>query len=309
MNIKISVVIPAYNEELFLPRLLKSLKKQTFKEKFEVIVVDNNSTDKTVSVAKSFNAKVVVEKNQGYAQSCNRGFFAAKGEIIARADADYVVPEGWLQEIYDTFKKDSSLIGIGGPTYPLESTWLENVFYYPFVLIWMYILKVFRRGYLFPNMAVKKEAFYKTGGWNTKIAFGEDQNMCVQLKEIGEVGIVPNMYVYTSVRKLRFLGLFKHLFGYSFANQINMAFGIQKFVGMESVRVVPLQAPRPDKPGFYLFFMPIVVSMLVLLGTIFLSVKPVQADVIKEGSKLAIVHIQTKITNFKKQFSNIQNAH
>jgi len=83
----ISVIIPAANEEKTLPFCLASLKKQTFSN-FEVIVIDNNSTDKTAAVAQKFGAKVVSEKKQGIIYARERGFQEAKGEIIARTDAD-----------------------------------------------------------------------------------------------------------------------------------------------------------------------------------------------------------------------------
>jgi len=57
----ISVIIPVFNEEKFLPRCLESLKNQKFKD-FEIIVVDNNSTDKTAEIAKKFNVILVSEK-------------------------------------------------------------------------------------------------------------------------------------------------------------------------------------------------------------------------------------------------------
>jgi glycosyltransferase involved in cell wall biosynthesis len=68
----ISVIIPAFNEEEFLGNCLLSLKKQDFKD-FEIIVVDNNSTDKTGEIAKKFGVILVSEKNQGVAFARNIG--------------------------------------------------------------------------------------------------------------------------------------------------------------------------------------------------------------------------------------------
>jgi glycosyltransferase involved in cell wall biosynthesis len=77
----LSVIIPAFNEEKFLPRCLESLKNQKFKD-FEIIVVDNNSTDKTAEIAKKFNVILVSEKSQGVAYARNKGAEIAKGEIL-----------------------------------------------------------------------------------------------------------------------------------------------------------------------------------------------------------------------------------
>jgi glycosyltransferase involved in cell wall biosynthesis len=62
----ISVIIPARNEEKNLPELLESLKNQTYKKKFEIIVVDGKSKDRTREIAKSYGCRVIVQKEIGY---------------------------------------------------------------------------------------------------------------------------------------------------------------------------------------------------------------------------------------------------
>lgn len=90
-NSKISVIIPAFNEENFLPKCLESLKKQDFKD-FEIIVVDNNSKDKTSEISKKFGVKILKEKNQGAAFAREAGFLKARGKIIATTDANTILP-------------------------------------------------------------------------------------------------------------------------------------------------------------------------------------------------------------------------
>ena len=259
---KISVVIPAYNEELLLPKLLQSLQKQTFSLPYEVIVVDNNSTDKTASIAKAFGATVISEKKRGYAYACNAGFEASKGEIIARADADYIQPKDWLLKIWNAFEKDKKLVALGGPLYPLESTLLENIIYYPGIVIWMSILKILGRGFLFPNMALRKDIFPKTGGFDTHLQFGEDTEMCLKLKRLGKVAYIPSIYVYTSIRKMRSLGFIQSVFGYSIGNQIAMWMGKQAKIGLEVVRVIPNEKPRQYQPWIFLYAAPCIIMLL-----------------------------------------------
>ena len=85
----LSIVIPTFNEEKFLPHLLKSLKEQTFKD-FEIIVADNNSTDATRSVAINVGAKVV--KGGLPARGRNNGAKVARGEWLLFLDADVILP-------------------------------------------------------------------------------------------------------------------------------------------------------------------------------------------------------------------------
>lgn len=111
---RISVVIPAYNEEKYLGACLESLMKQT-KKPFEIIVVDNNSTDKTAEIAKSFEGVSVIKvMEQGITPTRNAGFNAAKGDIIARTDADTLVPEDWVEHIERIFS-NNDVSGVSGP--------------------------------------------------------------------------------------------------------------------------------------------------------------------------------------------------
>lgn len=111
---KVSVVIPAYNEGKYIEKCLKSIVEQIEKPD-EVIVVDNNCVDKTVEIAKSFGARVIKEEKQGMISARNAGFNAVRSDIIARTDADTVLPNDWILKIKEHFK-DSSLGALSGPT-------------------------------------------------------------------------------------------------------------------------------------------------------------------------------------------------
>lgn len=95
----VSVVIPALNEQQTLPACLDALAAQTEKP-FEVIVVDNGSSDKTVEIAARYPFVTVLhEPTQGRVYARNAGFAAARGDVIARIDADAIVPPDWVAHI------------------------------------------------------------------------------------------------------------------------------------------------------------------------------------------------------------------
>ena len=96
--LKISVIVPAYNEEKYIAQCLKSLTDQTFKD-YELIVVNNNSTDDTEKAAKKCVNKIFLEKKKGYIHAVNRGVKEAKGKIITFCDADSMYPRDWLEKI------------------------------------------------------------------------------------------------------------------------------------------------------------------------------------------------------------------
>lgn len=109
---KVSVVIPAYNEEKYIHACLTSLENQVEKPD-EIILVDNNCTDNTVKIAKRFGVRIVGEKRQGITYARNRGFNEAKYEIIARCDADAILVKDWVKKIKENFenKRLAALVG------------------------------------------------------------------------------------------------------------------------------------------------------------------------------------------------------
>lgn len=113
--IKVSVVIPVFNEEDQLEDCLSALDAQTV-QPAEVIVVDNNSTDKSVEIAKKYKARVIKETQKGVLYARNTGFDNAKFEIIGRLDADSRVDSDWIERLITDFE-DTELAAVGGPNY------------------------------------------------------------------------------------------------------------------------------------------------------------------------------------------------
>jgi len=112
----ISVIIPVKNSEKFLPRCLKSLNNLNYpKDKYEVILSDSDSTDKTREIAASMGAKVVDAGGPSVCVGRNSGFKEARGEVIAFSDADCVMDKDWLMNAVKYFK-DSKVACVGGPS-------------------------------------------------------------------------------------------------------------------------------------------------------------------------------------------------
>lgn len=198
----VSVVIPAFNEEKFISKTLQSLLKQNFKN-FEVIVVDNNSTDKTAELAKSFGAIVLFEPCKGISNARQKGFLSAKGTIIASTDADTILPPNWLSHIIQRFEKDKNLIGIGGIFKYYSGSIIVRLvvdyFLYPLLLL----DKICSGGWIFmgSNFSVKKQAFLDIGGFNTELVLNEDVELSYRLRKIGKIKLDPNLCVKTSGRR------------------------------------------------------------------------------------------------------------
>ncbi len=202
-KIDISVVIPAYNEQELLPLCLKSLLEQDFKGSYEIIVVDNNSTDKTYLIAKKLGVVVIKETRKGIAFARQAGFEAARGKIIASTDADTICDSKWLKIIWSTFKKRKDISAITGIIDYFGQTkkrlFLINIFS-PITRFfgWLFSGKAHLWG---ANFAIKKSVFEKIGGFDTRLAVGEDYDLGLHAREFGKVLLVKNLRVKTSARK------------------------------------------------------------------------------------------------------------
>lgn len=218
---KISVVIPAYNEEGFIGAALDALHRQTFpRAEFEIIVVDNVSTDKTSDIAKERGADIVVsESNKGTNSARQRGLAEARGEIVAFLDADCIPPSNWLEKIHCTLhKKNSRCAAIAG-AYVFHVDPIDHIFFAQEAYRWIVMPaissifgRILRKGGVLigGNFASFRENFQRINGIDTSYTFfGDDTSIAKKFGEIGYVEFDPTLYVLTSDRRFQREGLIK----------------------------------------------------------------------------------------------------
>lgn len=114
----ISIIIPSYNEENHLPACLDAIAAQTTAPD-EVIVIDNNSTDRTAQIAANYPfVKILSEKRRGVAYARDTGFNAASSILIGRIDADTVLPIDWIEKVKEFYATPAnSSRGLSGGAY------------------------------------------------------------------------------------------------------------------------------------------------------------------------------------------------
>ena len=216
----VSIVIPAYNEEKYIGRLLLSLSKLPQENILEIIVVDNKSIDKTKEIVKSFlnsqkNLRLVDELKQGVAWARTRATVEAKGEIIAFLDADTYVNEIWLTKLLKAFVSEK-VAAISGPTYfddiPKWQRFLVTLYWF-FSAVFVASIT----GYMgiFANLAIRADALKKIGGIDTSVEFyGDDTNITRRLSKVGKVIFTQHFYVFASGRRFNQEGLIKTAWRY-----------------------------------------------------------------------------------------------
>ncbi len=198
----ISIVVPAYNEEKLIRECLESLIKQQFKDKFEIIVVDNGSKDKTVSIAQDMGVRVVSCPRKGVAYARQAGAEAARGEIIVQADADTIYPPWWLGRIQKQFKKHPKAVAVAGTFIYKNPPWWAIFEYFLRVFFGYLSSLVFGRPLIISgaNLAFYKNALTRIGGYNQN-AYSMDQiDISNRLSRIGKVIYDGRSYCATSER-------------------------------------------------------------------------------------------------------------
>jgi len=236
----ISVIVPAYNEEDYIKDCLDSLTNQDLSpDLFEIIVVDNNSSDKTKKIIQKFPVKYVFEAKRGVVLARQKGFEASKGKIIASADADTIYPRNWLSEIKNTFEKNKEAIAVCGWVYFKDTTPFFN---YSFALSQEANALLKRIVGKFPlvyaaNFAFKREALEKIGGYPKHIPeLGDQQYLLYNFFKLGEVLINKRMYCITSSRRHK--KAVKDIFVYNGWYRI-IGFFLNSILGKEIISQAP----------------------------------------------------------------------
>lgn len=216
----VSVVVPALNEEKYLPACLESLLRQEGEIPYEIIVVDNGSTDQTPQIVRAKKARLVVETDRGLTRAREAGFRAARGRLIAYLDADSLAPSDWIVSIEKAFRRFPEAVALCGTfRYQLKSPLHRAAFWAYFNIVeraadWILRGQRLAGG----NFAVRREALEKIHGFNLEIEFyGEDLELANRLKRIGRIRPMDSM-ILSSGRRFDHKGLlvpgFIYLFNY-----------------------------------------------------------------------------------------------
>ena len=180
-NIEITVIVPTYNRIVSLKKLLDSLYSQNFpKESFEILIMNDGSTDETQNYLDSLNLdrniRIINLQNGGPAVARNIGAREAVGKFIAFVDDDCTVPADWLHKIYSCLNNEDAA-AVGGPS---KNEIPENKFSEVYNRTTLFFLNLFNleknkaRFLTSNNFACKRDVFLKHGGFDERFGVGAE---------------------------------------------------------------------------------------------------------------------------------------
>lgn len=207
---RISVVIPAYNEENFIGNTLENVKATVAEyvdstgNEVEILVVDNNSSDRTGEIAEAQGARVIFEPKNQIAAARNAGGKAAQGEIVAFLDADDHMSSNLLCLVDKVMASDRYIGGGVRQKRERESLIIKIWHAYMSSILWFC-------GISAGLMYTHRDTFNKLGGFDEKLYAGEDAQFLLDLKRLGKKQgksfcVIKEGYVIKSTRKFDHYG-------------------------------------------------------------------------------------------------------
>lgn len=231
---KFSIIIPAYNEEKFIESAIRSvLANQKFitRKDFEILIVNNNSIDRTKEIAHQAGAdKIIFESQKGTNFARQKGFSESQGRIVAFLDADCIAPEDWLLRI----EKDLNInnyAAVSGP-YDYQLKGIKQIlsnFWQKIIcpIIPQVLYFIFRKktGLIINgNWAAKRETLEKVGGIPPAKFEGDDAFIANLIsRNVGPVFFDRHLVVKTSSRRFQKEGMVRTAFIYAL-NYLNVYF-------------------------------------------------------------------------------------
>ncbi len=201
----ISVIVPAYNEEKYIKKCLKSIVNQKTELNYEIIVSDCKSSDRTVEIAKKYADKIIVGKKRSVVFSRNNGASLSKGKILIFIDADTEISSDYLESVWHKFKNDPSLIGL---SFSFKFSKQTPSLIFAEEITNNYLIMKSRLGWtILPgcNTCVLKDKFLKIGGYKNFLL--EDVKFSKELLLVGKTEYLSDKKIITSSRKLEQMGL------------------------------------------------------------------------------------------------------
>ena len=199
----VSVVMSAYNAGLYLAEALESILKQTYGD-FECIVIDDGSTDDTLAILRAYarrddRLRVSSRENRGLIASLNEGIDLARGELIARMDADDVALPRRLERQVDRLRQTGDVVALGTRIVLIDQAgrplkrWNHRLVHEEIVAR---LLRGDGSALTHPTVMMRREAVMAVGGYDERFEAAEDFDLYLKLSEVGRLENLDEVLLY-----------------------------------------------------------------------------------------------------------------
>lgn len=205
-NKKVSIIIPAYNEERFIGNTLGHYRSQDYP--LEIIVVVNNSNDKTYKIAEKYSDRVLNFPGKiGISRARNEGANAATGDIFIFSDADSWIEKGGIKKIIDEFIIDDNIVGPLLGKGDIENIRGKLIFAFKNLINMLSL----HRGGVAGVIFCSREMFFKIGGFLSEKEPAEQRDFFIKAEKCGAKYKIINSFAYTSMRRYEQQGYIRAL--------------------------------------------------------------------------------------------------
>lgn len=205
----VTVVVPVYNGAMTIANCLESLLDQTYPaDRYEIVVVENGSTDETTEVVQRYPVRLFHNEVRGPAAARNRGICESTADIIAFTDADCIANPNWLVELIRPYA-DPTISGVGGDIQPYrhEKRTIFELFSEEYAPIVNYVSgeHEFYPHLSTPNASYRRELLVATNGFDERLLTGEDIEISwrLQVKACAKLAYAHEAIVYHHHRSTR----------------------------------------------------------------------------------------------------------
>lgn len=209
----VTVCMPAYNEADNISSVINDIRNQNYAGEITIVVCDNASQDNTGEIAASLGAKVVREEQKGTRFAYDTAMRQATTEFILCTNADTRLPPNWIARIVETYQKHPEVVAVGTKLRFYEAPeWINWFLRFtqlinPIPAMWG------------PSLSVRREIFYKVGGFNHGVNLNEDGIFSLKVKKFGKMRILTDVVVLMDGRRFNrgfFSAIWEWLKGFGF---------------------------------------------------------------------------------------------
>lgn len=208
----ISIIIPTLNEEEVIEKILKNV--ASYSGEKEIIVSDGKSADKTIKIAKIYASQVIVydkPARQTIGGGRNAGAAVARGDYLLFLDADIHLPDidRFLERLLDIFEKNKKLAGLTVylNVFPEMASWADVAVHWYFNrLVYTYNNIIHYGASSGDFQMVRTDAFRAAGGFDERLAAGEDFDLFARLSRKGQTRSIPSLTAYHTGRRAHKVG-------------------------------------------------------------------------------------------------------